>query len=497
MRRPILGGLGAGLLVASSLPPWGWWPLGIAGAGLLVALMEGRPARQRAAGAAAFGLAMFGVGLFWLNEFSAPGYVLVTLLETAAVVVALVLVNPRRPWAVPAALVVAEALRGHWPFGGLPLGGIALGQAGGPLAPTARIGGQLLVVGLVGVGGVALAAILARRRTVIAVVALGIVAAAVVGGALAPGGRDVGRLRAALVQGGGRRGFRAVEGHPRDAFAPQMRASGRVRPPVGLVLWPEDVIDVDRLAGSPEDEAVAALARSLGATVVAGAVEDAGTAHFRNAAVAWAPSGNVVARYDKVHRVPFGEYIPGRRFIGRFADLSAVPRDLVAGRGPGVLDTPAGKLGALISYEVFYSDRARDAVRHGARVLLVPTNASSYRTSQVPGQELATARLRAIETGRAVLQAAPTGFTAVVGPHGAVRARSRLGDPAVLEANVGLRTGLTPAVLLGEWPLVALAAAVLGASWVGGSGLSRRIASTLGTRATPAQPRESGEVPIE
>jgi apolipoprotein N-acyltransferase len=99
-------------------------------------------------------------------------------------------------------------------------------------------------------------------------------------------------------------------------------------------------------------------------------------------------------------------------------------------------------------------------------VLLVPTNASSYRGTQVPGQELAAARLRALETGRALLQSAPTGYTAVVSPRGKVTARSGLGARAVLHATVGRRTGLTPAVRLGQRPVVGTAAAALALAWL-------------------------------
>jgi apolipoprotein N-acyltransferase len=112
-----------------------------------------------------------------------------------------------------------------------------------------------------------------------------------------------------------------------------------------------------------------------------------------------------------------------------------------------------------ISYEVFFADRARAAARAGGQVLLVPTNASSFTTSQVPGQELAAARLRAIETGRWTVQSAPTGYSAIVDHAGNVRQRTALGHPAVLHATVTLRSGSTPAVTLGAWPFV-LAAAV-------------------------------------
>jgi apolipoprotein N-acyltransferase len=112
-----------------------------------------------------------------------------------------------------------------------------------------------------------------------------------------------------------------------------------------------------------------------------------------------------------------------------------------------------------VSYEVFFSGRARAAAQAGGRLLLVPTNASSFRTSQVPGQELAAARLRAIETGRSTVQAAPTGYSAVVDHAGNVVTRTPLGSRAVLNDRAVVRTGSTPATTLGTWPWVLLAAA--------------------------------------
>jgi apolipoprotein N-acyltransferase len=291
---------------------------------------------------------------------------------------------------------------------------------------------------------------------------------ALLGAAAAPEGRPRGRLRVALVQGGGERGLLAVEREDTgEVFAAHLRASRRIDPPVDLVLWPEDVVDVSGpVRATEEDDELARLARRLDTTLVAGVVEDAGRTRFRNAAVAWGPGGRIVARYDKVHRVPFGEYIPFRSLIDRVADLGAIPRDAIAGTGTGLLDVPAAQLGTLISYEVFFEDRARAAVRDGAEVLIVPTNASSFRTGQVPAQELAAAQLRALETGRTVLQAAPTGYTAVVDWRGEVLERTRLGGPAVLQRTVARRSGQTWATQLGPRLGVTLAVLTLVLAWL-------------------------------
>lgn len=457
----------AGLVAAFSLPPWGWWPLGFAGVAGLSVLLADRPAWGRAAVGAAWGGAFFGVGLWWMGEFSRPGAVVVVVLETLFVMAAAAATPPGRRGqaALPGALVIAEAARGAMPFGGLPMAGLALGQAGGPLAGTARVGGPLLVLGLVVLVGGGLAAA-AGRRWVGAGLAPTLAIGALIGAAVAPDGGSGGQLRAALVQGGGPRGFRAVDGGADEVFDRHLAASSRVQGPVDLVVWPEDVIDVEGpVARTPEGLQVAEVARAGGATLVAGVVEGAGVDRFRNAAVAWGPDGAIVDRFEKVHRVPFGEYVPGRRFFDRFADLSEVPRDAIPGRGPGLVRTPAGDFGVMVSYEVFFAGRARAAVRAGGDLLLVPTNAASYSTSQVPTQQVATARLRAIEAGRDLLQAAPTGYSAVIDNRGRVRARSTLGAPAVLQTTATLRTGRTLYTRTGDLPLLALAAGAVAGAW--------------------------------
>jgi len=134
-----------------------------------------------------------------------------------------------------------------------------------------------------------------------------------------------------------------------------------------------------------------------------------------------------------------------------------VPRDAVAGRGPGLLKTAAGPLGIVVCYEVFFSARASAAVSAGGGVRLLTT-------SEVPAAELAAARMRALEFNRAVLQAAPTGYSSVVAPDGSVVSRTGLGTPGVLRAAVPVRTSRTRYSRTGDGAVLALAAVGLGAS---------------------------------
>jgi apolipoprotein N-acyltransferase len=246
-------------------------------------------------------------------------------------------------------------------------------------------------------------------------------------------------------------------------FERHLEASDGVRPGMDLVLWPEDVVDVDGLVvDRVEGEELAALNDRLGGVLVVGIIEQSGS-RFTNEAVAFA-GGQVVDRVGKERRVPFGEYVPFRSLIERFTS-SASSRDAIVGEGEAVLETPVGAFGVVISWEVFFPDRARDAIGNGGTVLLNPTNGSSFSGTQVQAQQVASSRMRAIETGRWVLQAAPTGFSAIVTPGGRVVARTGVSERAVLHGTVELRTGRTWAVAAGDWLAVGLAVASLAAGW--------------------------------
>jgi len=484
-----LASLGGGLAAALSLPPWGWWPLGVVGLAVAAWCLHGverdagepvlgalkpeygperaqnheRAAwRRRALVGLGFGLGMFLPGLWWVTEFHAVGYVVLTLLQTSFFVGAFALC--RAWWAFPGALVLAEAARSVVPFGGLPLSGLVLGQASGPFVASARVGGALLVLGVVA----ALSTVATGRHRSAAAIAPAIVIVAL--GWVAPAGKALDREHeAALVQGGGPRGFRATETDAGEVFDRHLHVSERLSPRgLDLVLWPENAVDVAQLEGSAEADELAALARRTGATLVAGVTEDAVGDRFRNVAVVWSPDGEVIDRYVKVHRVPFGEYVPGRGLFERLVDLSVLPRDAVAGRGDGTALTPVGRVAIAISYEVFFAERTRSGVRGGGVVVLVPTNAASFATSQVPGQEVAAARLRAWETGRWVLQAAPTGYTAVIDHRGRVLERSTLGRAETLRTTFERRVELTWYVRYGDAPVVLLALVLVALPWVRG-----------------------------
>lgn len=460
--------VGAGLLLAASLPPFGWWPLAFAGVALLDRLVADQPAGARFRRGWLVGIALIGPTMFWLKDMTAPGYVIAVVFFSLMLGGATALCPPAagRRLALPAAWVLAEALRGSWPFGGTPMSILAIGQAGGPLAQVARLGGTLLLGATTVSIGVGLSALAARSWRVVSVVVVA-VAAVVLLSVTASSGFDTGsRLSVGYVQGGGPQGTRATDTDPRVVFERHLRASGRVPQGLDLTVWPEDVVDTEAyVVDTKEGRELADLARRLGTTLIAGVVEDEGTTQFRNASMVWGPDGTVLDRYEKVHRVPFGEWVPFRSLLEPFAGDALPPRDAVIGKGPATLSTPRGTLGVMISWEVFFGNRARDAVRYGGEVLINPTNGSSFTGTLVQTQQVASSRLRAIETGRWVVQVAPTGFSAFVTPDGRVLQRSDISDPAVAVQQVDMRRGLTPYTRLGDRPYVLLAVAAVAGAW--------------------------------
>lgn len=494
-RRALLWALLGGMLTTATVPPFGWWPLALPGAALLVLTVAGAGPRRRFAVGATFGLGLYVPSLWWMTRFSLPGGIFVGVLEATITGLAMVTAHPGRrrhpvpQWqtllSVPAALVLAEVLRSLWPFGGLPLGGIDLGQADGPIADTVAFGGRLLLVACVALGGSALVLLLSNRVRSGLSLGGGVALVVVLSAVLPNGTHPAGTLRVAVVQGGGPLGLRASDANAARTWNAHLAATTKLTSPVDLIVWPENTVAVEHFDGSAEEHTLEQLAIDRHATLTAGVVEGAGSRHFRNAQVAWGPDGRIVDRFEKVRRVPYGEYFPLRAQIEGWGLAQLPPRDAIPGRTPGVLRTPAGTFAVAISYEGFFDDRSRGGVRAGGTVLLIPTNASSYTSSHVPTQQLSAARLRALETGRWTVQAAPTGFSAVIDDHGQVIQRTTLRSQEVLVQAVTKRTGLTPYVRFNDLPMLIWAAVALLITALGGPS-GRRLAARRARRERPA-----------
>ncbi len=473
-RRGVSEGLAllAGLLICASLPPSGWWPLAFAGVALWVKLLGPTPLGPR--GRARRFMLSWVVGLGWLVpstlwmwELTQPGYVIGGIFGWGPMVGVVGLGAPStrlRYLGLPAGIVIFEWFHLSAPFGGVPLSMLSMSQGRGPLLMIARLGGGLLVSGVVAALGVAVYMAVCERRwkeplavvlVAVLLVGLGHAAASLV--------RPVDgspSVRIAAVQGGGPQGtIFSYEDIPK-VFARHMEATRRIVGPVDLVVWPENAINVQgQFKDNPWRYELAQEAARLDAPILVGVVEDdpEDEKSFLNYVVVVNPDGSLGDRYDKERRVPFGEYVPMRPFFELFAKSTLPSRDARPGVGEATIQTPAMPAAVAISWEVFFPRRIREGVRGGGQVILNPTNGSSYWLTQVQTQQLATSAFRAVESGRWLIQVAPTGFSAEFDDNGKLLQRSDISEQRVLYSDVPLLTGTTPAQLLGEAPAVVLA----------------------------------------
>jgi apolipoprotein N-acyltransferase len=473
----------AGLLVAFSMPTWGFWPLSFVGVALLELVLGPAPTpRRRALYGGLFGASWTYLGMAWMVQLTVPGYLIAGIVYGGFHALAELAVAPGR-WNVigrPAAHTLVEALRFSFPFGGVPLASMGIAQVGGPFAGLARVGGVILITWVVfQLGFLAGALIRDRwpRRTgagasettpavtprvagPLVIASVLSVAIVIVLAAVAPRGNPTGEtMRVAAVQGGGEQGTTAgeVPSSLVTARHPEATASIAPDPELDLVLWPENTIDVVSIEESDLLGEIAAEATRLGVPIAVGITEDTDDRErFSNAQVVVAPNGEIVGRYDKVRRVPFGEYVPLRGALEAIgAPVDRIGRDAVAGTGPAYVELPDGVgLAVVISWEVFFGGRAREGVREGGLAILNPTNGASYTGTIVQTQQVASSRLRSIENGRWTVQAAPTGFTAVVDADGTVLERSAISERTILFADVELRDGFTWYTNVGDAPVI-------------------------------------------
>ena len=462
----------AGFLIAFSLPPWGWWPLTFIGFALWDYLLNDLTAKQRFSTGWAAGLIWLAMGELWMFDLTAAGYVLVFIVFGAGygLVSSLSVGDGWRIATFPAAIVLFEWFRWSYPFGGVPLATVPMTQVSSPLAEGLPFIGPTGLAAVTALAGVGLSRAI-QRRVDQAALTFGVVTITVIASMLAPGSNVIDTLDVAVVQGGGPQRTRADRCENQRVFDRHVEATNSITEPVDLIMWPENVVNPvpdTSLSGGCDDlffmsEAltdVAQLAIDHDAVLVPGWFHRDGPDATVNYSTTVEPDGTTRDRYDKVRIVPFGEFVPLRSFIERFSN--EVPRnDVRQGTGPAKLDSSVGRLGISISWEIFFDSRGRAAIRDGGEVLVNPTNGSSYWLTILQSQQIASSRLRAMENDRWVLQAAPTGFSAIVSPDGDVLDRTGVSEQRVLYATIERRDGLTLATRWGSEPMLYFSGIVL------------------------------------
>ncbi len=231
-------------------------------------------------------------------------------------------------------------------------------------------------------------------------------------------------------------------------------------PPPSHIIWPEAAVPF-ALANHDEARTAAAQIVPAGGALLTGALRfGRDNDSVYNAVHAIGGDGAILATYDKVHLVPFGEYMPARGILP-FDKLVPSQGDTIAGPGRATLRIPGlPPFGALICYEAAFPG-AVTASGDRPDWLLNVTNDAWFGKSAGPHQHFASARMRSIEEGLAVVRAANTGISAVIDPWGRITGRIELGHAGTLDANLPLPLGPTLYARFGDQILALLLFATL------------------------------------
>ncbi len=226
--------------------------------------------------------------------------------------------------------------------------------------------------------------------------------------------------------------------------------------PPDFIIWPEapaDFVSIDSTFRSQ----LSALARGVGSTVIAGDVgvdmdsqTENGYREYGSASV-FAKDGSSLGRYDKIHRVPWGEYVPFRQLFFFAGKLVSGVGNFSAGTQNTVFRSNGHSFGIFICYESIFGDEVRLFVQNGAEVLINISDDGWYGDTSAPWQHLNMARMRAIENRRWLLRDTNTGVTTAIDPHG----RGVFTTPRHIRAAFAFpfdyRVGTTLYTRFGDW----------------------------------------------
>lgn len=476
--RPWTFAAGSGLALALALPGPGLLPLVLLTPGLLRRALAGVSGWRAFRLGWVAGFAEWVVGVAWvvivLHRYGGLALPLALLglgLMAAILGLGWGLVawgvgrasEPARVWLVPLGLVAFELVQDlpPWIF---PWNPVAAGLTASPwlLRPAPVVGatGLSLLVLLVGAGLDALLDRPYRRRgaflTGVALVVF------LVCGALAPAFRPVGApLRVAAIQPNVPLDVRWDPANEDEIESRVWRLSDQAAAGgAGWIVWPESAVPRTLELDAEYRVAVESFSRNRLTWLTLGSVGlGNGEGEYYNSLYMISPGGLLPWRFDKVHLVPFGEYVP---LVGLLPFLKTLVREVSSftpGRSTLPLPGPVGPIGAAVCYEVAFPALAADEVKSGAGVLVTITNDGWYGDSAAPRQHLALAILRAAENRRYLVRAANTGISAIVDPTGRVVQRLAFGREGLIAAEISAGEGVTPIASWGRalrWTVVLL-----------------------------------------
>ena len=221
-----------------------------------------------------------------------------------------------------------------------------------------------------------------------------------------------------------------------------------------LVVWPETATPFYLFRDTQLTRRIQEGVKASGAFFVVGSpsVEFSGNElHYYNSAFLMNPDGALSGKYDKVHLVPFGEYVPCQKLLPFVGKLVEAVGDFSAGHSSTAIPWAHGRIGVQICYEIVFPSLSRHAVENQADLLVNITNDAWYGKSSAPYQHFSMAVLRAVENRRSVVRAANTGISGFVDPVGRIVAQTPLFEEATLTRSVPVMEIKTFYTRWGDW----------------------------------------------
>ncbi len=459
----------SGPVLDAAFPGLGWWPFIFPGIALALLSLVGRTVAQGFLLGFISGLAFYFTHIAWASLFLGLLPMLaLSVLESlfwgvGGSLIALAyrvipVVWPTRvarlglvPIVIASVWVMREATMSVWPYGGFAWGRVALSQSESP------VGALFSWLGVSGVSFVMVAvvavAIEAVRASDVPRFARAIVPVAAATLALLVPAFPViasGELTVAAVQGNGAAGY-FDERERGDLLQAQLDATRPVYgDDVDVVIWPEGASDLDPLRDDYAATVFDSVSERAGAPLVGGAITQRGERLF-NTSLLWREGVGAVDLYDKQHPVPFGEYVPDREFWEPFAPdlIGLIQREYTPGTTDLVFDLGPAIAGINICFDIADDRILVDSVKQGAQLIIAQTNNADFGRTDESAQQLAIARVRALELGRSVVNISTVGTSAIVSPRGETVAQLPTFTPGAMIEVVETSDTVTPAVIVG------------------------------------------------
>ncbi|WP_241982380.1 apolipoprotein N-acyltransferase [Cryobacterium sp. HLT2-28] len=474
LQAAIMLAAATGGILDAGFPDRSWWVLAPLGVALMMVALLGRgPWAGLLIGMVA-GLSFWLIHISWLTLYLGPvPWLALAGLESIFFGIGLALigvvlnVGPRvwptvagRLGVVP--VVVAglwtarEAISAVWPYGGFAWGRVAISQSESPfnglVAWVGMSGLTFLIVWLS-----TLAVQLVREVQVGALARWSIAVASVALLLVVPAWPTVpsGTARIAAVQGASDAGLFA-QYSPGQILADHTSATlPLIGQKVDFVVWPENASDIDPTRSADAAKVLDYLGTAMSAPIVAGTITQR-DGKFYNSSLLWKAGEGAVDIYDKVHPVPFAEYMPDRAFWRPFAPelIDLISRDYAIGTQGNVFDIDGIRAGIAICFDIADDQLVQEMISGKAQVILAQTNNADFGYTDESVQQLAIARLRAIEAGRTVVNISTVGTSAIITPDGETLDRLPTWAPGAMVETVPLSDTVTPAMSGGrelEW----------------------------------------------